>query len=77
MGTGRKHLIHPDAGVGGAAGLKPHQASLGFQREVVSQQRSQVGASEDNVAPGQERVKRRDAQLRGDGLEGLDREQSH
>ena len=46
-----------------------------FERELFAEQGSEVGAPEDHIAPGQERVKGPGSQLLGHRLEGLDREE--
>ena len=46
-----------------------------FEREVLPQQGRQVGAPENHVAPGQERVEGPGSQLRGHRFEGLDRDE--
>ena len=46
-----------------------------FERELFAEQGSEVGAPEDHIAPGQERVKGAGCQLLGHRLEGLDREE--
>ena len=68
-------LVHPGARVGRPAGPEPHQGPARFEHEVRADQGSQLGAPENHIAPGQERVKGLGAQLRGHLLEGLGRDQ--
>ena len=61
--------------MGGPAAFEPHHPALGFQRKLLAEERGQVRAPEDHVAPGQQRVEGSGVQLRSHGLKGLDGEQ--
>jgi hypothetical protein len=71
----RQDPIHPGARVGRPPRPKPHNATTGFQCELLAQEGSQVRSPEDHIAAREERVEGRDAKVRGHGFEGLNGDQ--
>lgn len=77
MRARRQHPVHPGTGICRTPSPENHGTGTGFQREFVAQQRGQLGAADHDVAPGEERVERGNAQLSGDRFQGFDGDQGH